>query len=165
MEVSKLKINREDIKKMFLTSCELLKANADELSEIDSKFGDGDHGITIVKIANAIEKDIENWDSGTSIKEFIDNLGMSAMGVNGGSAGPLWGSWISGLAIGIPEGAEELDEQIIKDMFAASLEEMNDVSGAKVGDKTMMDTFIPAVEAIAASDSDIKGTFRGISTF
>ena len=152
-----MKINREDIKKMFLTSCELLKANADELSEIDSKFGDGDHGITIVKIANAIEKDIENWDSGTSIKEFIDNLGMSAMGVNGGSAGPLWGSWISGLAIGIPEGAEELNEQIIKDMFAASLEEMNDVSGAKVGDKT---TFIPAVEAIAASDSDIKGMFK-----
>ena len=55
MEVSKLKINREDIKKMFLTSCELLKANADELSEIDSKFGDGDHGITIVKIAKALE--------------------------------------------------------------------------------------------------------------
>ena len=73
MEVSKLKINREDIKKMFLTSCELLKANADELSEIDSKFGDGDHGITIVKIANAIEKDIENWNSETSIKDFIDN--------------------------------------------------------------------------------------------
>ena len=160
MEVSKLKINREDIKKMFLTSCELLKANADELSEIDSKFGDGDHGITIVKIANAIEKDIENWNSETSIKDFIDNLGMSAMGVNGGSAGPLWGSWISGLAVGIPEGAEELDEQIIKDMFTASLEEMNDVSGAKVGDKTMMDTFIPAVEAIAASDSDIKGMFK-----
>lgn len=45
-------------------------------------------------------------------------------------------------------------------MFAASLEEMNDVSGAKVGDKTMMDTFIPAVEAIAASDSDIKGMFK-----
>ncbi|WP_373592278.1 dihydroxyacetone kinase subunit L [Fusobacterium varium] len=154
-----MKINKEDIKKMFLTSCDLLKADADELSEIDSKFGDGDHGITIVKIANAIEKDIENWNAETSIKDFIDNLGMSVMGVNGGSAGPLWGSLISGLAVGIPEGAEELDEQIIKDMFAASLEEMNDVSGAKVGDKTMMDTFIPAAAAIAVSESDIRGMF------
>ena len=54
--MSKLKINREDIKKMFLTSCELLKANADELSEINSKFGDGDHGITIVKIAMLLKK-------------------------------------------------------------------------------------------------------------
>ena len=155
-----MKINREDIKKMFLTSCELLKANADELSEIDSKFGDGDHGITIVKIANAIEKDIENWDSKTSIKEFIDELGMSAMGVNGGSAGPLWGSLISGLANGISEDVEELNEQNIKDMFVASLEEMNDVSGAKVGDKTMMDTFIPAVAAITASNSDIRGMLK-----
>ena len=154
-----MKINKEDIKKMFLTSCDLLKADADELSEIDSKFGDGDHGITIVKIANAIEKDIENWNAETCITDFIDNLGMSVMGVNGGSAGPLWGSLISGLAVGIPEGAEELDEQIIKDMFAASLEEMNDVSGAKVGDKTMMDTFIPAAAAIAVSESDIRGMF------
>ena len=47
-------LNREDIKKMFLAACELLKANADELSEIDSKFGDGDHGVTIMKIALAI---------------------------------------------------------------------------------------------------------------
>ena len=130
-----------------------------EHSQPGPKFGDGDHGITIVKIANAIEKDIENWNAETSIKDFIDNLGMSVMGVNGGSAGPLWGSLISGLAVGIPEGAEELDEQIIKDMFAASLEEMNDVSGAKVGDKTMMDTFIPAAAAIAVSESDIRGMF------
>jgi dihydroxyacetone kinase-like protein len=30
------------------------------------------------------------------------------------------------------------------------LEELNDMSGAKVGDKTMMDALIPASEAIAA---------------
>lgn len=154
-----MKLTREDIKKMFLTACELLKNNADELSEIDSKFGDGDHGVTIMKIAKAIEKDIAQWEDDKSIKDFIDDLGMSAMGVNGGSAGPLWGSLISGLALGIPEDATELDEQIVKDMFKASLEEMNDVSGAKVGDKTMMDTFIPAVAAIEASTSDIKGIF------
>lgn len=155
-----MKLSREDLKKMFLTSCKLLKENASELSEIDSKFGDGDHGITIVKIANAIENDIENWDENKSIKDFLDDLGMSIMGVNGGSAGPLWGSLISGLSEGVPENANELDENMVKAMFTASLSEMDDVSGAKVGDKTMMDTFIPAVKAIENSSSDMKKLFE-----
>lgn len=155
-----MKLSREDLKKMFLTSCKLLKENASELSEIDSKFGDGDHGITIVKIANAIENDIENWDENKSIKDFLDDLGMSIMGVNGGSAGPLWGSLISGLSEGVPENANELDENMVKAMFTASLSEMNDVSGAKIGDKTMMDTFIPAVKTIENSSSDMKKLFE-----
>lgn len=155
-----MKLSREDLKKMFLTSCKLLKENASELSEIDSKFGDGDHGITIVKIANAIENDIENWDENKSIKDFLDDLGMSIMGVNGGSAYPLWGSLISGLSEGVPENANELDENMVKAMFTASLSEMNDVSGAKIGDKTMMDTFIPAVKTIENSSSDMKKLFE-----
>ena len=40
-------------------------------------------------------------------------------------------------------------------MFAKGLEELDDMSGAKVGDKTMMDALIPASQAIAAySGSD-----------
>ena len=34
--------------------------------------------------------------------------------------------------------------------FATALEELSDMSGAKVGDKTMMDALIPASQAIAA---------------
>ena len=34
-------------------------------------------------------------------------------------------------------------------IFAKALEELSDMSGAKVGDKTMMDALIPASQAIA----------------
>ena len=38
----------------------------------------------------------------------------------------------------------------LKAMFARALEALDEMSGAKVGDKTMMDALIPASEAIAA---------------
>ena len=38
----------------------------------------------------------------------------------------------------------------LKTIFAKALEELDDMSGAKVGDKTMMDAVIPASAAIAA---------------
>lgn len=92
-------LTRDDIKRMFTVSSNLLKENCEEFSKIDSKFGDGDHGITVNKIADFILKETAEWKDDVSIKEFIDNLGMGIMGVNGGSAGPLWGTMISGFAV------------------------------------------------------------------
>lgn len=146
-------LTREDIKNMFLTSAVLLKEHSDELSKIDSQFGDGDHGITINKIATLIEKEIGEWNENVSIKDFIDNLGDNIMGVNGGSAGPLWGTMISGLACPLAD-ENELSIENVKAMFTSSLAEMRDITTAKVGDKTMMDTLIPAVEAIEKSKAE-----------
>lgn len=140
-------LTRDDIKKMFVESSKILKENCEEFSKIDSKFGDGDHGITINKIADFILKETAEWEDNTSIKDFIDNLGTGIMGVNGGSAGPLWGTMISGLAIPL-EDENEITIDMVKEMFKSSLSEMQDITTAKVGDKTMMDTLIPAVGAI-----------------
>ena len=48
-----------------------------------------------------------------------------------------------------PEG-DEIDVSGIKAVFKRAFEELDSVSGAKVGDKTMMDALIPASEAIAS---------------
>ena len=48
--------------------------------------------------------------------------------------------------------ADELNAAGLKAMFAGAYEALADISGAKVGDKTMMDALIPATEAIAAYD-------------
>ena len=58
-----------------------------------------------------------------------------------------------GLQEEAPEG-EEIDVAGLKAIFAKALEELEDMSGAKVGDKTMMDALIPASEAVAAYTGD-----------
>ena len=64
-----------------------------------------------------------------------------------------------GLQEEAPEG-NEIDTAGIQAIFAKALKALSDMSGAKVGDKTMMDALIPASQAIAAySGSDEAGLF------
>lgn len=147
-------ITRDVLKQMLLKAADIWMEHKDSLSEIDSRFGDGDHGVTIGKIAGIIKKDVEEWQD-ESIYDFLDDLGMDIMAVSGGSAGPLYGTMIGGLA-GPLENVEEIDAVKLKDMFAASLESMEDITKAAIGDKTMMDALIPAVEAAKKAGNDVK---------
>ena len=138
-------------------ACASVIAAEQELTEIDSKFGDADHGLTMTKIAGAISAAVEASDEG--IQSMLDDGAMAAMSLNGGSAVPLWNTWLDGMQEAAPEG-EEIGVAGLQAVFAQGLEEMNDMSGAKVGDKTMMDALIPASEAIAGyTGSDVQGLF------
>ena len=128
-------------------ACAAVTAAEAELTEIDSKFGDADHGLTMAKIAGAIAAAVDASDGG--IQSMLDSAAMAVMSLNGGSAVPLWNTWLDGMQEDAPEG-EEIDIDGIKAIFAKAFEEIDDMSGAKVGDKTMMDALIPASEAIAS---------------
>ena len=130
-------------------ACAAVTAAEAELTEIDSKFGDADHGLTMTKIAGAIAAAVDASDGG--IQSMLDDAAMAIMSLNGGSAVPLWNTWLDGMQEDAPEG-EEIGIDGIKAIFAKAFEEIDDMSGAKVGDKTMMDALIPASEAIAAYD-------------
>ncbi|MDY5612751.1 DAK2 domain-containing protein [Dysosmobacter sp.] len=132
-------------------ACTAVTAAEAELTEIDSKFGDADHGLTMTKIAGAIAAAVDASDGG--IQSMLDDAAMAVMALNGGSAVPLWNTWLDGMQEDAPEG-EEIDIDGIKAIFAKAFEEIDDMSGAKVGDKTMMDALIPASEAIAAYEGD-----------
>ena len=132
-------------------ACAAVTAAEAELTEIDSKFGDADHGLTMAKIAGAIAAAVDASDGG--IQSMLDSAAMAVMSLNGGSAVPLWNTWLDGMQEDAPEG-EEIDIDGTTAIFARAFEEIDDMSGAKVGDKTMMDALIPASEAIAAYEGD-----------
>ena len=127
--------------------CASVMAAEGELTEIDSHFGDADHGLTMTKIVKAIDQAVEQADGG--IQSMLDDAAMAVMTLNGGSAVPLWNTWLDGMQEEAPEG-DEIDVAGLQALFARALEELDGMSGAKVGDKTMMDAVIPASQAIAA---------------
>ncbi|MBR0025724.1 MAG: DAK2 domain-containing protein [Clostridia bacterium] len=150
-------MTKQELIERLKGACASVKAAQDELTEIDSKFGDADHGITMTKIADTIEKAAVAADG--SIKSLLDDVAMAVMMINGGSAVPLWNTWLDGLQEGAPD-ADSMDIVEIKAMFAHALETLAALSKAKVGDKTMMDALIPASEAIAACDGDEDAIFQ-----
>lgn len=135
-------------------ACASVLAAEDELTEIDSRFGDADHGLTMAKIAGAIDGAVDQSEGG--IRALLDDAAMAVMTLNGGSAVPLWNTWLDGMQADAPEG-DEIDVAGLQAVFARGLEELADISGAKVGDKTMMDALIPASQAIAAYEGDDEG--------
>ncbi len=150
-------ITKEELATRLRNACSAVIAAEEDLTEIDSRFGDADHGLTMVKIAGAIDGAVVEADGG--IKEMLDDAAMAVMVLNGGSAVPLWNTWLDALQEAAPEG-DAADAAQLKAMFAHALEELSDMSGAQVGDKTMMDAFIPACEAIAACDGDEAALFE-----
>ena len=150
-------MTKTDLAARLKHACAAVIAAEQELTEIDSKFGDADHGLTMAKIARAITEAVDQSDGG--IQSMLDDAAMAVMSLNGGSAVPLWNTWLDGMQEEAPEG-EEIDVPGLQAIFAKALEELNDMSGAQVGDKTMMDALIPASEAIAAyAGSDEGGLF------
>lgn len=139
-------IDKASFSSMLCAAAGLLDQNSDWLSQIDSKYGDGDHGITMRKVARLMVERVEAWGD-VPLKEFLDNLGDGIMEVRGGSAGPLYGTLVCGLAEGLEDGENEVSAAGLKRMFASCLAEMQEITTAQVGDKTMMDALIPAVQA------------------
>ncbi len=140
-------MNKDELASRLKNACSAVIAAQDELTEIDSHFGDADHGVTMTKIAEAVEGAVGAAQGG--IKAMLEDAAMEVMMINGGSAVPLWNTWLDGLAEAAPEG-EELDAGGLKHMLGHALEELSALSKAKVGDKTMMDALIPATEAALA---------------
>lgn len=147
-------IDRERFSRMLEESARLMLEEADALSEIDSKFGDGDHGITVTKIAKVIQQQVAAWDEGQPLKDFLEDLGMDVMAVRGGSAGPLYGTLVGGLGVELADNETVVTGDAARRMFAGCLSELRDITTAQVGDKTMMDAVVPAVEGAQACASD-----------
>ena len=143
-------MNRDELAARLRSACAAVTAAQDELTEIDSHFGDADHGVTMTKIAQAIAGSIP---SAGGIKGMLEDAAMEVMMINGGSAVPLWNTWLDGLQEAAPEG-EEISAGELKEMFRQAYETLFALSKAKVGDKTMMDALIPATEAMQAAGED-----------
>lgn len=149
-------MNKEEFALRLKNACAAVVAAQDELTEIDSHFGDADHGVTMTKIAEAISGSVSS--AGGGIKAMLEDAAMEVMMINGGSAVPLWNTWLDGLAEAAPEG-DELDAEGLKQMLGHALEELAALSKAKVGDKTMMDALIPATEAALACQGSADDIF------
>ena len=150
-------MTKQEFASRLQNACAAVTAAEQELTEIDSRSGDADHGLTMSKIAKAISAAAGESEGG--IQAMLDDAAMAGMVLNGGSAVPLWNTWLDGLQEEAPEG-NEIDTAGIQAIFAKALKALSDMSGAKVGDKTMMDALIPASQAIAAySGSDEAGLF------
>ena len=143
------KLTVEKTKEMLLfTADELIKAK-DELTKIDSKIGDGDHGIGMENGFSSIREAISGKEYDT-INQLYQDAGMAMLNSMGGASGVIFASLFLG-GIKKKEAMTELTAKSFILLWRDGLEAIKARGGAKVGDKTMVDALEPAVEAMEAA--------------
>ncbi len=129
---------------IVLALIDVIQENMSYLSEVDGAIGDGDHGINMNKGFTMCGQRIAGKE--VSLGEGLKTLGTVLLTEIGGSMGPLYGSLFRGMAKGC-KGEEIINSEVFNQMLTTALAKVSDIGNAKVGDKTMMDTLVPAVSA------------------
>jgi len=137
---------------LFRAAAAKVKAAEDELTQLDSATGDGDHGVAMKRAMNALEAGLDGCGDG-GLKPMLQAVAMSVMSIDAGSTGPLMGSLMLGMTEPIDD-RTELDVAAFGEMFAAGVKKLLGLSKANVGDKTMVDALVPGTEALQAAIAD-----------
>ncbi|MEI2362463.1 dihydroxyacetone kinase subunit DhaL [Priestia megaterium] len=146
-----MKLTAEDLKAFLKDVVNVMEENKDYLSELDRKLGDGDHGVTMSIGWQAINEKLEGeLQSEQDCGKICITAGRTFLSAVGSSVGPLYAT---GFLRGgkVFQNKSELTDKDLKDFWVAFIEGVKDRGKAEVGDKTMIDTFQPALESLTSN--------------
>lgn len=135
---------------------QMIHENRTYLSEIDGAIGDGDHGINMDKGFSMAVQQLKNKELGLS--EALKVLGNVLLEEIGGSMGPLYGTFFRRMAR-VAKTKEQIDAVVFEEMLQQGLEGLQSIGNAKVGDKTLLDTLVPALDALKEANQ-VKKQFK-----
>jgi len=137
----------------WLQNCaETFEKHKDELTQLDAAIGDADHGANMARGFTAVKGKLpflKEQDIGAIFK----SVAMTLISTVGGASGPLYGTLFL-QAIPGAEGKTALTQQDLATVMASGLQGLMNRGKAVVGDKTMVDALVPAVEALKPIEND-----------
>jgi dihydroxyacetone kinase len=124
-----------------------INTNRAYLSEIDGLIGDGDHGINMSKGFTGCGTRLDAMGAAANdLPKALEQLSQALMDDIGGSMGPLYGNFFLGFVTTLEPHAK-LDAALFGDALAAAVANVQGMGNAQVGDKTLIDTMVPALNA------------------
>jgi len=135
-----------DVEAVVRTIAEVAVANEKYFGDLDAVVGDGDFGYSM---ARGFELVLSGWDDfdRADIGTFLKKIAVTITSRIGGTSGPIWGTACL-RAAGKAGPATELSADQVIEMLRASIEGIKARGKSDVGDKTLLDALVPAVDAI-----------------
>ncbi|MED4781187.1 dihydroxyacetone kinase subunit DhaL [Brevibacillus choshinensis] len=147
-----MKITAGDVKKIMYDIADAVEREKEYLSLLDRAVGDGDHGVSMSVGWQAIRGKIGEMDDRVECSEVFKAAGMSFLNAVGASVGPLYATAFIRAAACV-QGKTEIDAVDIMNLLVAAVNGIKERGKAEVGDKTMIDTWVPAIEAMNEAKS------------
>lgn len=135
----------------------------EEFGLIDAIAGDGDHGIGMARgVTGALAAGERVVAERGGVIRLLAEAGEGWSEHGGGTSGALWGIALTGA--GTQLAAEDaLDAPAVARAVRAALDAVQNLGKAQVGDKTLVDAFVPFVETLhsrVADGADLGAAWR-----
>ena len=152
MDTNSESLNLTQVKELLVRTLSGWINERDRLNDLDRALGDGDHGSTIARGAQAA---VDSLEAGTfsAVNQIFGAVGRAMMASMGGASGMLFGLFFRA-AERVPE-RSTLDLATLSEIFESGLDDLRTRTKAQLGDKTMFDALIPALVALRESRQDL----------
>ncbi len=137
----------------LIQCCDVFIAAEVDLNALDAKSGDGDTGSTLAGASRAM-KDALNRLPLADLTQLYRAIGLELSQTMGGSSGVLLAIFFSAVGDAASSGLN------VVDALKAGLERVQQVGGASVGDRTMIDALAPALDALPNGMRDAANAAR-----
>jgi dihydroxyacetone kinase phosphoprotein-dependent L subunit len=134
--------NVDVVRSSLIRALDAVVAAETELGALDAVVGDGDHGAGMIRGFRAA---VNASQSAATADDLLQQAGMAFADSAGGASGALVGTLIGTIGQNLPDG--EIDASTLHNALQNGLTAICRLGKAKVGDKTMIDTLDPFVQA------------------
>lgn len=134
------------LKRMFNAIAAAIDADKDRLCRLDGVIGDADHGIAMALGFGAVRDTLDQIDASTEPTALLNTAAKSFLNAVGASSGPLYATAFMRGAAAV-KGKAILEDADVIAMFRAMAQGIQDRGKAELGEKTMVDAWLPAAQA------------------
>ena len=143
----KKNLNTKEFIQIFFKICENIEKNKDYFSELDRAIGDGDHGVTMSIGWTAVKEKLSEFSDDITFDKICIQIASSFLNAVGASAGPLYATAIM-RGGGKLKGLKSVNSSQMADFFEAAANGIKERGKAELGDKTMLDVWLPVSEVM-----------------
>ena len=139
----------DDVDLVIRTMAKTIVDNADYFAQLDAVAGDGDFGYSLRNGFEVVASDYDSFDR-SSVGAILKKIGFVISGKVGGVSGPIWGTAFLRGAAAAGDKADLSTDDVIA-ILRAAIGGVMQRGEASLGDKTLLDALVPAVDSLERS--------------
>jgi dihydroxyacetone kinase-like protein len=136
----------DDVAFVVETMARTAVENEGYFGDLDAVVGDGDFGYSMARGFEVVLNSVDDIDH-SNVGNLLKAVAMMITGRMGGTSGPIWGTaFLRASVVARDKTSLETDDVIA--MLRASIEGIKQRGKAEMGDKTLLDALVPAVDKL-----------------
>ncbi len=139
-------VSTQDVLRWLDALQKIFNENRQQLTDLDAAVGDGDFGISLDRGFTAVQVEL-SANPPADLRAVFQNVATVLIKTMGGSSGPLLGTFFLRAGATCADKSELAPADVVA-LFQAGVEGLQQRGKAALGDKTMLDAWFPAVDAM-----------------